>query len=114
MINPKTTPLFNHLNIPYLSIMEFSPVIFWDVDQSKIDWNVSKRFVMTRAIRYGTADDWRKLKALYGLEGIKTEMLQEIDLDERSLSFLSCVLEVPKEKFRCYTHKQLLPEQSSF
>jgi len=94
--------------------MKFSRVIFWDIDQNKVDLNAKKRFVMTRIIRYGTAEDWRKLKMLYGIKTIKKEMLQEIDLDNRSLSFLSCVLNVSKENFRCYTHKQSLPEQSNF
>ncbi len=94
--------------------MDFSPVIFWDVEYSKIDWNKSSRFVIGRVVRYGTASDWKKLKALYGLALIKTEMLKERDLDERSLSFLSCVLEVPKDQFRCYKSKPLHPAHSDF
>ena len=87
--------------------MDFSPVIFWDVDYHKIDWLKSSRFVITRVVRYGTVEDWIKLKKFYSLELIKKEMMEERDLDSRSLSFLSCILEVPKEKFRCYTAKQL-------
>ena len=94
--------------------MNFSPVIFWDVDYTKINWHKSSRFVITRVVRYGTAEDWRKLKLFYGYEIIKREMLQERDLDNRSLSFLSCVLSVPKDQFRCYTSRRLQPAHSDF
>jgi hypothetical protein len=87
--------------------MDFSPVIFWDVDYSKIDWQKSGRFVIGRVVRYGSADDWRKAKTFYGLERIKREMLEETDLDNRTLSFLSCVLNIPKEQFKCYTTNRL-------
>ena len=87
--------------------MDFSPVIFWDVDSSKIDWQKSSRFVIGRVVQFGTVDDWKKAKKLYGLEKIKQEMLKERDLDSRSLSFLSCILNVPKEQFKCYTTRQL-------
>jgi len=94
--------------------MDFSPVIFWDVDMARIDWHKSSRFVIGRVTQYGTADDWRKLKAFYGLDAIKQEMLKERDLDDRTLSFLSCVLDLPKEKFRCYMEKQSHPKLSDF
>jgi hypothetical protein len=94
--------------------MNFSPVIFWDVDYSKIDWIKSKRFVIGRVVRYGTVQDWIALKKKYGLELIKAEMLEEKDLDDRTLSFLSCVLDVPKEKFKCYRSKQLHPAHFNF
>lgn len=94
--------------------MDFSPVIFWDVDYAKIDWKKSARFVIGRVVRYGTADDWRKLKKLYGTEVIKNEMLEEHDLDNRTLSFLSCIFDIPKEKFRCYTIRQSRRAPSDF
>lgn len=94
--------------------MDFSPVVFWDVDMTRIDWHNSSRFVIGRVIQYGTVDDWRKLKAFYGLEMIREEMLKERDLDERTVSFLSCVLEVPKERFRCYIERQSRPKPSDF
>ena len=82
--------------------MDFSPIIFWDVDPSKIDWEKRARFVIGRVVKYGTVEDWTKLKKHYGLKRIGSEMMNERDLDGRSLSFLSCILEIPKEKFKCY------------
>jgi hypothetical protein len=94
--------------------MEFSPVIFWDVDYSKIQWQKRSRFVISRVVRYGTIEDWRKAKKFYGLEVIKRDMLEEPDLDNRTLSFLSCILNTPKEQFKCYTTRQLRPAHCNF
>jgi hypothetical protein len=92
----------------------FSPVIFWDVDYAHIDWQRRSRFVISRVVRYGTVEDWRKAKSFYGLDVIKRDMLEETDLDDRSLSFLSCVLNIPKENFKCYTSKRLRLAHSTF
>ena len=94
--------------------MDFSPIIFWDVDSSKIDWQKSSRFVISRVVRYGTVEDWRKVKKMYGTDVIKKEMIEERDLDHRSLSFLSCILEVPKENFKCFTTSRSHQAQVNF
>ena len=97
-----------------LRLMDFSPFIFWDVDYDRINRHKSSRFVISRVVRYGSAEDWRKAKNIYGLERIKLEMLEEPDLDNRTLSFLSCILNIPKEQFKCYTTRQLRPPHSGF
>jgi hypothetical protein len=94
--------------------MDFSPVIFWDVDATNIDWQTRARFVIGRVVRLGGVDDWRKIKQLYGLDRIRSEMVKERDLDDRSLSFLSCVLGVPKDDFKCYTRNRLHQTHSIF
>jgi hypothetical protein len=94
--------------------MDLSPVIFWDVDFASIDWHKRSRFVIGRVVRYGTVKDWQIIKENYGLEVIKQEMLQEPDLDKLSLSFLSCILNIKKEEFKCYTSRQLRLQHSGF
>jgi len=86
--------------------MQLSKVIFWDSDYENINWTEKARFVIGRVLMYGTIDDWNTIKSFYGLEKIKNEMLQERYLDQKSLSFLSCIFDIPKEKFRCYTKQQ--------
>ena len=83
--------------------MQLSRVIFWDTDYEMIDWEKNARYVIARAIMYGTIEDWRTIQAEYGMDRIREEMLQERDLDPKSLSFLSCIFNIPKENFRCYT-----------
>ncbi|TAK35719.1 MAG: hypothetical protein EPO28_14315 [Saprospiraceae bacterium] len=94
--------------------MQLSKVIFWDTDYSRIDWEKKARYVIARVLMYGTVSDWNVIKAFYGLERIKEEMLKERSLDKKTLSFLSCIFELPKEKFRCYTEPQPYPPHWNF
>ena len=94
--------------------MQLSRVIFWDVDYDKIDWDKKARFVIGRVVMYGTVEDWNAIKSYYGLDRIKEEMMQERYLDPKSLSFLSCLFDVPKEQFRCFTEMQSFPKQWNF
>ncbi len=86
--------------------MQLSKVIFWDVDYDRINWSEKARFVIGRVLMYGTVSDWEAIKSYYGLERIKQEMLQERYLDKKTLSFLSCIFDIPKQQFRCYTEQQ--------
>ena len=90
--------------------MNLSKVIFWDTQYETINWAKKARFVIERVVMYGTVEDWHAIKAYYGLARIKEEIRQSRDLDVKSLSFLSCVLNIPKEEFRCYTEKQSQPQ----
>ena len=86
--------------------MNLSTTIFWDTNYDTIDWEKNARYVIARVVMYGTIEDWRAIQQYYGMQRIGEEMLLARDLDPKSLSFLSCVLEIPKEKFRCYTQIQ--------
>ncbi len=90
--------------------MNLSRVIFWDTHYETINWLNKARFVIERVVMYGTVEDWHAIKDFYGINRIKEEMLQSRDLDAKSLSFLSCVLNIPKEQFRCYIEKQSQPQ----
>lgn len=90
--------------------MQLSKVIFWDTDFEAIQWEAHARYVIERVVMYGTLDDWQAIKDFYGMERIKLEMISSRELDAKSLSFLSCVLDTPKEQFRCYIEKQLRPQ----
>jgi hypothetical protein len=92
------------MNIPG---MELSRVIFWDTDYDSIDWDKKARYVIERVLNYGSISDWRAIQKYYGMERILEEMLQSIDLDPKSLAFLSCIFNVPEEQFRCCTQIQL-------
>jgi hypothetical protein len=87
--------------------MQLSPVIFWDTDMAKIDWDKNFRYVIVKVVMYGTLEDWQQMVNYYGLEKIKQAVISERELDARSLSFLSCILEIPKEDFVCCTQKLL-------
>ena len=92
-----------------ITIKDFSPHLFWDVDLEDFDFEKHDRFFAQRVIEYGNIDDWSLLKKIYGLEKIKNLALQFRSLDAVSLSYLSAIFKINKSEFRCYKHKQLFP-----
>ena len=87
----------------------FSTHIFWDVAVNEIDLENHALFVFERVMRYGQIKDWILLKKIYGLSKIKRLAIEVRDLDDFSIAYLSLILNVKKESFRCYKKKQSLP-----
>lgn len=96
------------------SCKQLSHNLFWDVDIHELDVLNNKRFIIQRVVEYGQLKDWQKVVKWYGLETIGQEMIQVRSLDKVSLAFLSAITGIQKEKFRCYTEKQLLPQHWDF
>ena len=80
--------------------------LFWDIDVNTLDYDKHSRFIIERVLLKGDLPDWFELKKIYGIERIKKEILQVRYLDKKTLSFLSLIFCIPKEKFRCYNIKQ--------
>ncbi len=80
--------------------------LFWDIDVKTLDYDEHSRFIIERVLLKGDLPDWFELKKIYGIERIKKEILQVRYLDRKTLSFLSLIFYIPKEKFRCYNIKQ--------
>ena len=94
--------------------IHFSNNLFWDVDVNLLDIDKNKRFIIQRAIEYGTINDWKIIKKYYGLSTIGREMQKVRHLDNISLSFISMATGIKKEDFRCYSTKQSLPRHWDF
>lgn len=89
--------------------MNLSRVLFWETNYDTIDWDKHVRYVIERVLTYGNMSDWNAIRAYYGMDRIRTEMMQSRDLDRKTLSFLSCIFDTPKEQFRCYNVIQSNP-----
>jgi hypothetical protein len=94
--------------------MNLSKVIFWDADFEAIDWQLKAAYVIERVVNYGSSQDWKTIKQYYGMERIRVITLQLRDLAPQSLSFLSCIFDIPKENFRCYILKRSFPQHGNF
>jgi len=81
--------------------------LFWDIDLKSLDYKSNARFVIQRVIQKGSIDDWKMIKAFYGLEFIKKEILQMRDLDPLTLNFFSTYFGINKKDFRCYTTNEV-------
>jgi hypothetical protein len=90
-----------------ITINDFSPHLFWDVDKKAFDLNTYKFFFIQRVLEYGRMNDWNLIKRLYGMEAIKEASLNARSLDAVTLSFVSTLFNIDKTEFRCYKHRQL-------
>lgn len=88
-------------NIPTLS-----KNLFWDIDESSLDYEKNFSFILARVLDYGTLEDWRQITKFYSKQKIKDVALNIRSLFPKSLTFISFYTETPKEEFRCYKFKQ--------
>lgn len=89
-----------------ISIADFSPHLFWDVDKDKVDIEKNQEFLIPRTLEYGLMKDWELIKMLYGLDQIKSVSLKTRSLDDVTLSFLCTIFGLRKDEFRCYRLRQ--------
>lgn len=95
-------------------INRLSRHLFWDIDTNNIDEQKNKKYVITKVLQYGLYNDWEELIKFYGLNTV-VEISKTIkDLDNKTLSFLSTIGEVPLNEFLCYTTKQSIPKHWNF
>jgi hypothetical protein len=95
-------------------IDEFSPSLFWDVDRRKLSITDHAGFIIQRVCMLGNIGDYKLLVKNYGLEKIKSELLQARYLDKKTLNYFSIIFDIPKEKFRCYILQQSSPEHWNY
>jgi hypothetical protein len=91
----------HHIRKPH-----FSRYLFWDVKRRGFDFDQNRLLMIERVCSRGLEKDWRELIRYYGWETVKKEAVRIGWLDGRTLSFLSCVFDIPKERFECYKNRQ--------
>ena len=88
---------------------DLSRHLFWDVDKSKMNPDKKPGWLIQRVLEYGLLKDWIVVRDHYGLDVIAREAIQFRCLDDVSISFISSILKIKKENFRCYKLRQSNP-----
>ena len=88
--------------------------IFWDVEFDKIDYDDKYKFVIERVFEWGDIEDIRQVRRYYGDEKVIETLTTVKYLFNETIDFCSGLFDIPKEKFRCYTLKQLNPVPSLY
>lgn len=94
--------------------LQLPPILFWDIDSTKLDYDAKAHYVIGRVVMYGSFADWQAILAYYGPEKVRGEMLEERYLDNKTLNYLSFYFEIPKTAFRCYTLQQSIPQHWNY
>ena len=89
-----------------VSIEDFSPHLFWDMDKKDFDLSRHGSQLVFRVVEYGTMKDWELLQKLYDSESLKKIVLNLRDLDKVTVSYLAHYFKVDKTAFRCCKQSQ--------
>jgi hypothetical protein len=84
----------------------FSPYLFWDVKRKNFDFDKNRLFMIERVCSRGLEKDWKELLRYYGWETVRKEATQIGWLDGKTIAFLSCVFDIPREQFQCYKNRR--------
>lgn len=90
-------------------IDKFSKNLFWDVDKSMIDLDKYPSHIIQRVLEYGKLEDWRIVRAYYGLDKIVECCRKLRTLDPKALAFICCISHTDKTTYRCYNFAQSCP-----
>lgn len=80
--------------------------LFWDVDSDKMDEKKNRRLIIERVIKQGNLQELNSIIDFYGKFGIGETIKTLNYIDPKTLNFFSLFLNIPKNKFKCYTRKQ--------
>jgi len=87
------------------NINKLSEYLLWDMDKRALSFEKSKKSIIYKVLEFGTLNDWKIIKEVYGLEEIKQAAITFRSLDPITLAFLTNYFELNKTDFRCYTNK---------
>lgn len=84
-----------------ITINDFSPHLFWDVNRNELDFYRTKEQIIFQVVELGLMKDWELLQKVYPKETLK-EVVQNLrSLDKVTLYFLAHYLKIDKTQFRC-------------
>jgi hypothetical protein len=93
---------------------QFDKKLFWDVGFKKSDLERTPQFIIVRVFERGDIADVKRLRGYYTDKKIKEEIKKAKWIEPETLQFLSAIYNIPLNKFRCYTQKQLRGKHSIY
>lgn len=79
----------------------------WEYDVDAIDMDKNIQTIVPRVLERGTYHGWKEILRYYGKEKIIETLLNTRYLNDKALHFAAFIFDLPLEKFRCFTEKQL-------
>jgi len=87
-------------------VSSLSKNIFWDTRTEMIDIKKDKNFIIERIAVYGEDNDVDKMFNMYRKREIKSVLKKAEWLNEWTIAYFGLILNIKKEKFKCYGKKQ--------
>lgn len=90
-----------------LSIQDFSPHLFWDVNRNTLDLEKNKRLVIERVVQRGSRKDLDLLLKYFGKERVKDIIKKLPWLNEKDQAFVHVFFNIPYNEMKCYIRRPL-------
>ena len=92
-----------------ISISDFSPALFWDVDKATLDFEKHSVHIIDKVMLRGTWKEFKLIMSYYGRERVAKTVKNLRYLDKRTLQFCSVYFKIPITEMRCYIWQQSNP-----
>jgi hypothetical protein len=89
-------------------LLRLSAPLFWDCNAAALDADNDINLILERVFTRGTEDDEKEIFRYYVKNRLKEAVINIKCLDKKTLNYLSIILNIPKDRFKCY--KQTLSE----
>ena len=83
-------------------LTKLSKHLFWDYNIDTLNPIDDINFVLERVFTQGTENDEKEIFKFYNINNIKNSVLNIKYFDRKTLNYLSIILKLPKEEFKCY------------
>lgn len=90
-------------------VLGLSKTLFWDVDPYSVDAEKHDALIVDRVLQMGTWDEFKAILNYYGKERVVECATQLRYLDNIVLEFCVNYFNIPKDRFRCFSQRQLHP-----
>ena len=88
----------------------YSPLLFWDIDTSKLHAEKNSRLIIERVFSFGTLDEIKRVIEEYGKERVVDTLTRLNYLDPKTLNLVCVLFKKNKNDFRCYARRQSGPQ----
>jgi len=80
---------------------EINPALIWEYDISRFDYQAMRPVVVQRVVERGWPTDWYAILNIYGIEGVKETIRAIPYLNEKDMTFVSVVFDIPFNEMKC-------------
>jgi hypothetical protein len=82
------------------------PQLLWEYNLSDFDYKGMRNVVVQRVIERGWPRDWYFILNLYGIEKVKSAIIDLPYLNDKDMDFVSHQFDIPLNSMKCYEKKR--------
>lgn len=83
-----------------------NPKLLWEYNQQDFDYNKMRDVVVQRVVERGWPEDWYFILNRYGIEGVRSSIMNLPCLNDMDMHFVSHQFDIPLTSLKCYAKKR--------